>query len=198
MEQAQRNGVFAVVVGTLLAIGIPLGAQETASAEVVRVGGLVQVRDTITGAWTTVRDDDVIAVGATVISGIDGYATFEIGSAVVELAPLSRVVIGERTNEGDRERTRLNLSFGTLSSRVRRSSNRGVDFRVATPLSTAAVRGTEFTFDGYELAVHEGDVAFTNRIGQHHSVREGQLSRAWGFAPIESVETTRIEELSLR
>jgi hypothetical protein len=106
-----------------------------------------------------------------------------------ELSVAARVAPSE-------ERAALSMPYGRINATVRRADNGGMDFRVFTPISTAAVRGTEFGYDGFTLSVTEGDVAFTNRIGQAHSVREGQLSRTWGVAPIESVEQTLQEALN--
>ena len=65
-----------------------------------------------------------------------------------------------------------------------------------TPVSTAAVRGTAFTYDGTNLIVQEGDVSFSNLIGQRHSVRRSQTSRTWQYTDIQSVEATMEDNLT--
>jgi hypothetical protein len=74
----------------------------------------------------------------------------------------------------------LNLNVGRMSARVRSSDGRTQDFQVRSPVSTAAVRGTDFEFDGAELIVQEGEVAFMNNYGQQRRVRGGEKSSTDG------------------
>ena len=90
------------------------------------------------------------------------------------------------------------MPFGKVNARVRSADDRRSDFRVVSPVSTASVRGTDFVYDGISLQVTEGDVAIENLIGQTHSVRAGQESRAYAHEPIVSVETYLAEEALLQ
>jgi ferric-dicitrate binding protein FerR (iron transport regulator) len=61
-------------------------------------------------------------------------------------------------------------------------------FTVKGPASTAAVRGTEFDFDGYTLTVTEGTVQFSNLLGQETPVGAGDGGSTDGYAPPETGE----------
>ena len=90
------------------------------------------------------------------------------------------------------------MPFGKVDARVRSADDRRSDFSVTSPVSTASVRGTDFVYDGISLQVTEGDVEIENLIGQTHSVRAGQESRAYANETIVSVETYLAEEALLQ
>jgi hypothetical protein len=74
----------------------------------------------------------------------------------------------------------IGRSLGDVQASVKNASGAPPDFQIRSPISTAAVRGTQFTFDGYTLVVHEGTVAFFNRMGQLIYVQHGQNSETNG------------------
>ena len=158
--------------------------------------GLVQYRAPGAARWETVSAGMEIIEGGTLVSGANGSALLRAGNATIEVDPLSRLTVAQALFTDTSESTSLNMPYGRVRASVRRSRERGMDFRVLTPISTAAVRGTEFSFDGRVLAVQEGDVSFRNHLGQAHSVREGLLSRTWTETSIQSVEATLADELS--
>jgi len=172
------------------AVGIP------ANVQVQETTGLVQYRLPSGSQWQTLTPGVELPEGTTIMSGTNGSAVLNSGNTTIEVDALSRIVVSEVTLQPQEETTSLEMRFGQVRSRVRRAQNRGMNFRVSTPVSTAAVRGTDFLYDGRELYVTEGDVAFTNLTGQHHSVRAGQTSRTWKHLDIESVERTILDQLS--
>lgn len=181
---------LAVLMATLVAAVIP------ADVQVEETAGVVQYRLPAGSQWQSLTPGAQLPEGTTIISGANGFAALNSGNATIEVDALSRIVVREVTLQPQEETTSLEMRFGQVRSRVRRSQNRGTNFRVSTPVSTAAVRGTDFVYDGRELFVIEGDVAFTNLTGQHHSVRAGQTSRTWKHLDIESVEGTILDQLS--
>lgn len=180
-----KKQILLVAVGLLV-----FAAGAAASARVLGVGGSVQYRLPATGTWQTLQAGMELPAGTVIVSGASGVASLEIGNASVQVIPLSRLEVASFQRHADRDETQLRLPYGRLQASVRRSGNRGTQFSVETPVSTAAVRGTEFAYDGRSLEVLHGDVAFSNLFGQEHSVRAGQVSRTWGHDPIESVEAT--------
>ena len=56
---------------------------------------------------------------------------------------------------------------------VRRSDNMINDFQVRSPVATAAVRGTSFTFDGMRLEVVKGNVDLAGKKGGKVNVSQG-------------------------
>ena len=181
--------VLVIVVAAIAA------APVLADVVVDRSSGVVQYRLPNDSQWRALEAGLQVPEGTTVISGADGAASLTAGNSTITVAPLSRVVLDTVSISPTREVAELDMPYGRVQAQVRRGRNRGMDFRVYTPVSTAAVRGTEFIFDGRSLEVTEGDVAYSNLSGQNHSVRAGQVSRTWGTEPIESVEATMVDQL---
>lgn len=193
MNRLDRT-IRVVLFITLSAVVIAAPIAADAVAEDVQ--GLVQYRTPGNDTWLQLTSGTALPEGSTLISGTDGRARLEAGNSTIDLAPLSRIVVRTIDVSPSAERTELSMPYGRVDARVRRARDRGMDFSVYTPISTAAVRGTEFVFDGRSLAVQKGDVALFNTLGQEHSVRAGQLSRVWADEPIQSVEATLAEELA--
>jgi hypothetical protein len=189
MKRMTRSALLGAL---LVLIALPAWS----SATVAESRGSVQFRLPGATTWSALTVGSVLPEGAVVVSGTTGRAVIDAGNTTIVVEPLSRITIEAARIAPDDERAALSMPYGRINATVRRADNRGMDFRVFTPISTAAVRGTEFDYDGFALSVTEGDVAFTNRIGQAHSVRAGQLSRTWGTAPIQSVEQTLQESLN--
>lgn len=168
---------------------IPLAAAVAVEAVVLDVAGTAEYRVN-SGNWEQITEGMVLPGGAEVVTGFRSSVEIGVDRSSVTVGPLSRTTIATLTEgEGELESS-FDLPYGRLSADVRRRSGQSLDFRVRSPISTAAVRGTEFDFDGFELAVSHGDVSFENAIGQTHSVRAGQVSRTYEFEPIISVEET--------
>lgn len=174
---------------TLVLAIIPV-ALSFAIGTVVEMEGRVEARTGM--SWITVGVGDSVPVDAMIATGFRSRAVVQIGSSMVTVGPLSQVELASVSIGGGREEVALGLPFGEIRAEVRKSTTGGslpeVDFRVFSPVSTAAVRGTVFTYDGVALDVSEGAVDLSNGFGQWHSVREGQSSRAyrWGLTSVES------------
>jgi len=184
-------GVFAMV----LVIGVPSLSATTVT--VTDVVGTAQYR-VGSGEWQPLQVDARLPGNAEVVTSLRASVTVDAAGNTIVVDGLTRVRVSELSRTDGVTRTRLDLPYGRLSADVRTTANRGNDFSVASPIATAAVRGTEFTFSGYELDVSHGDVELANRIGQTHSVRAGQVSRAYGVEGIQSVEQTLQEQTLLR
>lgn len=186
---------FLWTLAAVLFIIAPLVSATTVT--VTDVTGSAQYRIG-SGEWQTVQVDDQLSTDAEIVTSVRAGVTINAAGNEVVIGGLSRVRISELVQSAGEIRTRVELPYGRMSANVRSGANRGNDFSVSTPIATAAVRGTEFTFSGYELGVSHGDVELANQIGQTHSVRAGQLSRAYGVQGIQSVEQTLQERTLLR
>ncbi|TVR91415.1 MAG: hypothetical protein EA428_05690 [Spirochaetaceae bacterium] len=183
-----------ILIAVLVLLTI-ISAHSLAEVRVERTQGVVEYRLPQSPGWETLMVGQNLPQGTTIISGFNGTAVLLSGNSTIEIEPLSRVVLSTTQISDVRENTELNMRYGQVRSQVRRAQNRGTDFSVSSPVSTAAVRGTEFVFSGRELSVFEGDVAFSNLAGQQHSVRAGQTSRTWKHLDIESVEAVMLRDL---
>ncbi|MFP4378039.1 MAG: FecR domain-containing protein [Spirochaetales bacterium] len=173
---------FLLVLMTLIAAS--LFGQIT----VVEADGVVEAK--INGTWQGVAAGDQLSGNTIIATGFRSQAILEIGSSRVTVEPLSEVQVSELAVGDNTERANLALPFGRIRAEVNKDPNvtRSLDFRIQSPVSTAAVRGTTFVYDGVELVVVDGRVDLANAYGQWHSVAEGQVSRAYRW-DISSVET---------
>lgn len=181
----------------VLLFALALPAFAALEARIASVDGTVRVSGS-TGGWERAEEGMVLGAGDLVATGFRGRAVITIGRSEVDVSPLSQVSIAELAEREDVDQARLSMPFGKVNARVRSAEDRRSDFRVVSPVSTASVRGTDFAYDGISLQVTEGDVAIENLIGQTHSVRAGQESRAYAHEPIVSVETYLAEEALLQ
>jgi hypothetical protein len=172
----------------LAAIGLPLIAQE---AVVQETSGKVEFR-LGTGAWQAVAPGQLLDVNGTISTGFGATATIRIGSAsngsVLEVSQLTRLTLEELIEREGTLSTNVFVPVGRVRATVSTSEGRSADFRVRGPLSTAAVRGTGFETNGWQITVSEGIVAFSNALGEGRNINPGQISVTTGGAPTDPAE----------
>lgn len=164
--------VLALAVLTIL----PVAAQR---AEFTAVNGKVEYR-AAGGSWQTASVGATVDQNTTISTGFGASASLMMGESTVEVEQLTRMVFEEIVENQSETTTRLSLNVGRINAEVRSTAGRSSDFRVRSPLSTAAVRGTSFSFDGETITVSEGTVAFVNRLNQSRNVGAGQSSVTTG------------------
>lgn len=191
----KKVGMVVLFLGIVTATWAATG--DTTTVDVVSIQGNAQYR-VGSSQWVGMERGMELPVNAEIVTSARSRVILDIAGNDVTVGSLTRLLIDELTVQEREVTTRLDLPYGRLSASVRSSRNRGNDFSIESPIATAAVRGTEFDFSGYELDVAHGDVELANTIGQTHSVREGQLSRSFGVEGIQSVELTLQEETMLR
>ncbi len=151
-------------------------------ATVSEVTGNVEVRTSSEGSWEPVEEGDMVPVGATISTSFNSRAVLAIGESSLTVRPLTRIRIAELAEEQDIDRSEIELPVGRMRANVR-SAERRAEFRVTSPLATAAVRGTEFDFDGVNLSVSEGTVVLANSFNETVAVAGGEQSSAGTDAP---------------
>ena len=156
-------------------------------AEVTEVSGLVRIHDA-DGSWVRAEPGDSLTPNMAISTGFNGSAVLAIGASRVTVDSVSHVTVADLAQDAEKQDTTMDISFGRVRSEVKSTDNRETNFEVRSAVSTASVKGTDFVYDGSLLTVFEGNVSLQNRIGQSHSVRAGQRSRAYGYETIESVE----------
>ena len=163
-----------IIIGLLavnfLVLLTPLAAID---ARVVNVTGKVEVQAP-GGAWVPAAAGQVISLRSTVSTGFNSRAVLSIGDSQVVLQPLTRIRVDELSESAGQARTALSLQAGAARSQVRNSGG-SIRFSVATPVATAAVRGTDFTLSWAYLEVAEGLVEFSTD-GQRVFVAAGGSS----------------------
>lgn len=179
--------VFAAVAA--LVIASPLLAQ---TAKVVRVSGKVEIMRP-RGEWVAAGVGDEFPLGTTISTGFRSQALIEVASAQLTVLALTRLTIQELLQTDTSVTTTLSLDTGKVRAQVRTAPGQTADFKLRSPVSTAAVRGTDFYFDGYRLDVIEGVVQFLNRLGQSQYVAGGNGSQTNGDDEPSYPEDDRLE-----
>lgn len=160
----------------------PVLTATAATAIVNDVRGKVDIRST-TGVWQPAVRGMQVDPGTTISTGFNSTAVIAIGPTTVTVQQLTRMKLEELVERQGRHTTSFTLPIGRVQARVKSADSMPLDFTVRSSISTAAVRGTEFEFDGYRLVVTDGVVQFINRVGQSQNVQYGQESRTDGDTP---------------
>ncbi|MCK5735705.1 MAG: FecR domain-containing protein [Spirochaetaceae bacterium] len=144
----------------LLILTFSLNAQT--SYTVTQATGKVELRLS-GGSWQSIAAGAQVPVNATISTGFGSRAVLEGGGAVIRVEPLTRMSVDElQTNAEGGTDTRLALRTGRVRATVRSTQAGKTRFRVSSPVATAAVRGTEFSFNGYRVDVAKGTVAVSS------------------------------------
>ena len=146
------------------------------------------------GAWEKAVEGQVVSRNSMLATGFNSKAKLSVGGMDLSLSPLTRISIDNLMEEQDTTTTSLSLSTGRLRASsqpaAERKTRRAIDFRVNTPVATAAVRGTEFLLSTNKLETIEGMV----ELKQGNAVVQAPAgSKSWvapdapPTAPIENV-----------
>jgi hypothetical protein len=173
-----------ILLAVALLVAMAAGAQ---NATVTDFTGKVEYRIG-TGAWQGVRVGLTIPLRATISTGFGSRATLDVAGSTIEVAQLTRLAIEELADDGATVSTGIFVPVGRVRASVAASPSRSTDFTVRTAQSTAAVRGTEFETNGWQLSVTEGVVEFANLVGQGRNVTAGQISVTTGGAPSDPAD----------
>lgn len=157
------------------------------TAVVKDVSGKVEIK-VPGGSWKRATEGMKIEEGYYISTGFRSEAVLELGSAQVIVKQLTRMELTELVEKEGTVRTGLNLRVGKIKAQVRTTAGLRQEFRLTSPVSTAAVRGTSFEYDGVNLKVLEGSVEFTNRRGQRRLVPAGVASKIVGTSLPQSGE----------
>ena len=125
-------------------------------AVLARVSGQVKVSaDSVT--WTVGEQGTVLEPGTVISTGFKSTALIKTADAEIEVSQLTRLTLEELTERDNTIHTTLFLNGGRINTEVSREKVRH-DFTVRSPVATASVRGTGFSFDGRNLSVRHGSV----------------------------------------
>jgi hypothetical protein len=162
----------ALLILLIVSITIPVFAQ---TATVQKVEGKVELMKP-GGSWAAVAAGDTFPIGATISTGFRSSAILRVFDSEVTVLPLTRMAIEDLVETQTSVTTNLNLRTGKVRAQVQTTEGKTANFRLRSPVSTAAVRGTEFLFDGYRLDVIEGVVQFVNTFNEGLFVSAGNGS----------------------
>jgi ferric-dicitrate binding protein FerR (iron transport regulator) len=157
---------------------ISLSSPLWADIMVDRIQGNVEVMLPGASSWSKTEKGAVLPGDCRISTGFNSSAILLInGETTVTLKALSRLTVEEATKQSSgAQNTRLFLGSGRIRADVKKSQGSIHDFKVRTPVATAAVRGTKFDMSSGTLEVTEGTVRFT--VGSYSfSVKQGQSTK---------------------
>lgn len=173
-----RIAIAAFAAAALLVAVVGLGAQE--SAVLSSVSGKVELQNPGEKAWRPARAGMEVPIRATISTGFNGRAVLKIGASALTVEALTRLRIDELATQNKVATTRLSMPVGRIRVEVKSVGDISNDFRIRTPLSTAAVRGTGFETDGELIRVFEHVVAFYSQSGIRMNVGAGESASVVG------------------
>jgi hypothetical protein len=170
-----RIKAFAVCAALILA-ALGAGAAEL-SATVVKISGKAEIQKG--SDWVTLAVGQTLPIGATISTGFRSELQLKIGPSTVTVKALSRLTLRDLVQTGGSATTDLYLAVGKINAEVNKSEAiTEQKFKVGSPVSTASVRGTSFSFDGVRLTVDRGVVDFSDLRGNTVQVPVGESARA--------------------
>ena len=147
-----KRSVFFIVCALIAAMSF-------GDAVISEFRGKVQVR-AAGGEWRDAEDGMHVSLEDTISTGFNSTAVLALGSNNVIVSPLTRMTLDAFLEREGTVDTKLFLQVGAVRAKVDDSGTKKQIFSISSPYSTASVRGTEFSFDGLNLKVFEGSVAF--------------------------------------
>jgi hypothetical protein len=142
----------------------------------LEVTGTVEIKEAGSPEWKRAAPGISIDGNTVISTWLKSKAAVSLGSARLDIRPLTMLTLRELVQRGNVEETTLYLRTGRVRALVNRPTGLSVDFTVQSPTVTASVRGTSFEFDGINLWVENGLVLLANSQGQKVYVAQGQRS----------------------
>jgi hypothetical protein len=172
----KRTIIFSLALA--VALSLPLYAQ--LNAVVKEFSGKVEIQPSGQG-WVPVAVNMTLANGTLVSTGFNSRLVVAIGLTQLTVNPLTRMTLDEIVKKESTNSSSLTLKVGKVFASVKSAAGERTEFTLKGPASTAAVRGTEFNYDGYVLQVTEGVVQFVNLLSQARPVGAGEISETNGY-----------------
>jgi hypothetical protein len=132
-------------------------------------------------AWVPAKVGMKVSLGSLISTGFNSTAVLDLGGSVLQVKPLTRLRVNELIEKQGTVQTSLFLQVGKVKADVKTIAGVTQDFKVKGPVSTAAVRGTGFDYDGYDLYVYDGVVTFSNLLGQKRTYSSGEEGNTGGY-----------------
>jgi len=165
----------------IVAVALMLAASVFSQSQAIlkESTGKVEVKDP-GGAWRAAVVGTKLALGAFISTGFSSTALLDLGTSTLRVAPLTRMQLQDLVARQGTVSTSLFLTVGKVHAEVKKVEGLRQDFTLKGPQATAAVRGTEFDFDGLTVNVVNGVVHFSNSLGQYRDVPGGEGSSTNG------------------
>ena len=147
-------------------------------------------------AWAPAVRGAVLPQGASVSTGFNSRATLDLGVSVVQVKPLTRMSVAELSRREGADVTTVDLRVGRVNAKVEKAEGLEHNFTLRTPVSTAAVRGTELDGAVGKADVKSGLVRMSNALGQTRTLGQGEKSSTTGKSAPQGGEEGKKKESS--
>jgi hypothetical protein len=168
-----------IIIAVAIALALAPVLFSQAQAVVKEFKGKVEIKAS-GGDWQPVTAGMNLDTGASISTGFSSTALLDLGTSTLKVAPLTRMQLVELIARQGSVSTTLALKVGKVNAEVKTAQGLRQDFTLKGPQATAAVRGTEFEFDGVSVKVINGLVFFSNTQGQGRGVGAGEGSSTNG------------------
>jgi len=176
-------------LAALLFLALPLAAAEL-TATVTKITGKAELQKG--SSWVALALGQVLPIGATVSTGFRSELQLKIGPSTVTVKALSRLILKDLVQTGTEAKTDLYLTVGKIDAEVNKSEAvTAQTFTVASPVSTASVRGTAFSYDGVRVTVTRGLVDLHDLRGNVVQVPVGEAAQASTTGGSQGIATPR-------
>ena len=112
------------------------------NATVTEISGRVEVK-LPKEEWKPAEVGMNLSNGTFISTGFKSEAKLLVGPSEVNVRQLTRMELDQLVAQGDTLTTGINLRVGNLRANVNTAEGLSNDFQIRTPVSTAAVRGTQ-------------------------------------------------------
>jgi hypothetical protein len=175
---------------------IPAGLAFAQTATLVDFKGKVELMKP-GAAWAAAVKGMRIDKGMTISTGFNSSATLQLGDSIVLAKALTRLTLDELVRKENTVQTSLNLRVGKVRAEVKSSQGLAQDFKLKSPVSTAAVRGTTIEGDGENTVCIIGTVSVSNAAGQARTIGGGEQTKVSGSDAPKAAEQTKAESAAV-
>jgi hypothetical protein len=149
-----------------------MSAWSQATAVFKDISGKVEVNNG-QKAWIPAKVGMAITKGTVISTGFKSKATVSLGDSVVLVKQLTRMRLDELIEKEGTISTELYLEVGGVTADIKTAEGKKNDFRLKSPVATAAVRGTVIEFSPDTVTLVQGNAVSFNAIQQKTSVLTG-------------------------
>ena len=174
---------FLLLCMAVIAFGAP-------TAVIKEIQGKVKIK--LPGqVWEAAVVDMEIKKGTVISTSFNSEAVLDLGESYITVQALTRMTLEELLERDDTIQTDIYLKFGKVSAEVKSSDEKKHDFKLKSPISTAAVRGTKLVYDMFSVWVESGFINFLNLLNQKRTIQQGGGSFTIGFDLPDTMKDTK-------
>jgi hypothetical protein len=144
--------------------------------------------------WEPAAVGATVRMGTTISTGFKATALLDLGTSEIVVKPLTSLTLEDLTRSEGTVTTKLDLKVGRVNATVKTGETLTHDFELRSSFSTAAVRGTEFDYDGERIDALAGTILYYNLINQKRTLVAGNKSSTTGY---QTPELAELEDIAL-